>query len=96
MLAGFRQHEANNGCLVVSWVFGPDQANLRDDDVDAFQLLGYVDRRHYPQVLLPQATLLNILIHGLSKPTASFGPTPIRTNVVQNQCESCAVVDPPR
>jgi hypothetical protein len=71
---------ANNG-LVVSWVFGPDQANLRDD-VDGFQLL--VRRhRHYPQVLLPQATLLNILIHGLSPLQAGFGPTPIRTNVVQ-------------
>jgi hypothetical protein len=62
MLLASEKHEANNGCLVVvSWVFGPDQANLRDDVVDAFQLLLVRRHRHYPQVLLPQATLLNIL-----------------------------------
>jgi hypothetical protein len=65
---------ANSG-LVVSWVFGPDQANLRDD-VDGFRLM--VRRPSLPAGAATGDPLE--YFDPWPQPIASFGPTPIRAN----------------
>jgi hypothetical protein len=76
---------ANNG-LVLSWVFGPDQANLRDD-VDGFRLL--VRRPSLPAGAATGDPLE--YFDPWPKPIASFGPTPIRVN---GTISANPVVDP--